>query len=94
MWPGQAILLTPRPSPFFGLHREFKLKWFIPSLIKYRRLFAEVFLASFLIQLFGLRKKWENMLASYVAAGFRSQNLGQMASQAASLAQKTRKWRR
>ena len=53
-WDGAAILLTPRRSPFFGLHREFNLKWFIPSLIKYRRLFGEVLLASFLIQLFGL----------------------------------------
>jgi subfamily B ATP-binding cassette protein HlyB/CyaB len=53
-WDGRAILLSPRRSPFFGLHREFNLKWFIPSLIKYRRLFGEVLLASFLIQLFGL----------------------------------------
>lgn len=54
MWQGETILLTPRRSPFFGLQREFNLKWFIPSLIKYRRLFGEVLLASFLIQLFGL----------------------------------------
>ncbi len=53
-WTGEAVLLSPRRSPFFGLHREFNLKWFIPSLIKYRRLFGEVLLASFLIQLFGL----------------------------------------
>ena len=53
-WNGEAIMLSPRRSPFFGLHREFNLKWFIPSLIKYRRLFGEVLLASFLIQLFGL----------------------------------------
>jgi subfamily B ATP-binding cassette protein HlyB/CyaB len=54
IWDGAAILLSPRRSPFFGLHREFNLKWFIPSLIKYRRFFGEVLLASFLIQLFGL----------------------------------------
>ncbi|MDR1045909.1 MAG: type I secretion system permease/ATPase [Candidatus Adiutrix sp.] len=54
IWDGQAILMSPRRSPFFGLQREFNLKWFIPSLIKYRRLFGEVLLASFLIQLFGL----------------------------------------
>lgn len=53
-WDGTAILLSPRRSPFFGLHREFNLKWFIPSLVKYRRLFGEVLLASFLLQLFGL----------------------------------------
>ena len=53
-WGGAAIALSPRRSPFFGLHREFNLKWFIPSLVKYRRLFSEVLLASFLLQLFGL----------------------------------------
>jgi subfamily B ATP-binding cassette protein HlyB/CyaB len=35
-----------------------------------------------------MRSRWENMLASYVTAGFRAQNLGQMASQAASFIQK------
>ncbi len=54
MWSGEAILLSPRRSPFFGQHREFNLKWFIPSLVKYRRLFGEVLVASFLLQLFGL----------------------------------------
>ncbi|UQZ88092.1 type I secretion system permease/ATPase [Deltaproteobacteria bacterium Smac51] len=54
LWSGEAILLSPRRSPFSGLHREFNLKWFIPSLIKYRRLFGEVLLASFILQLFGL----------------------------------------
>ncbi len=54
VWNGDAILLTPRRSPFFGLHREFNLKWFLPALIKYRSIFSEVLLASFLLQLFGL----------------------------------------
>jgi subfamily B ATP-binding cassette protein HlyB/CyaB len=53
-WSGQALLLTPRRSPFAALRQEFNLKWFIPSLVKYRRLFGEVLLASFLLQLFGL----------------------------------------
>jgi subfamily B ATP-binding cassette protein HlyB/CyaB len=53
-WDGEAILLTPRRSPFFGKFREFNLRWFIPSLVKYRALFGKVLLASFLIQLFGL----------------------------------------
>jgi subfamily B ATP-binding cassette protein HlyB/CyaB len=35
-----------------------------------------------------MRKRWENMLAEYVTSGFRAQNLGQMAGQAASLVQK------
>ena len=53
-WSGQGLLLTPRRSPFAALRQEFNLKWFIPSLVKYRRLFSEVLLASFLLQLFGL----------------------------------------
>ncbi len=35
-----------------------------------------------------MQKRWENMLASYVTAGFRAQNLGQMAGQVASFIQK------
>jgi subfamily B ATP-binding cassette protein HlyB/CyaB len=35
-----------------------------------------------------MQKRWENMLASYVTAGFRAQNLGQMASQVANFIQK------
>jgi subfamily B ATP-binding cassette protein HlyB/CyaB len=53
-WGGEAILLAPRRSPFAGMFREFNLWWFLPSLMKYRRLFAEVLLASLLIQIFGL----------------------------------------
>ncbi len=54
MWSGQAIILSPRRSPFSGLHREFNLKWFIPSIIKYRKIFYEVLTASFFLQIFGL----------------------------------------
>jgi subfamily B ATP-binding cassette protein HlyB/CyaB len=35
-----------------------------------------------------MRRKWENLLAGYVAAGFRAQNLGQLAGQAANFVQK------
>jgi subfamily B ATP-binding cassette protein HlyB/CyaB len=35
-----------------------------------------------------MRKRWESMLAGYVTASFRAQNLGQLAAQAASLVQK------
>jgi subfamily B ATP-binding cassette protein HlyB/CyaB len=35
-----------------------------------------------------MRKRWESMLAGYVTAGFRAQNLGQVAGQVASLIQK------
>ncbi|MEM7725352.1 MAG: peptidase domain-containing ABC transporter [Cyanobacteria bacterium P01_A01_bin.45] len=34
--------------------RKFGLSWFLPSLIKYRRVLLEVFVASFFVQLFGL----------------------------------------
>ena len=54
IWTGEAIILTPRKSPFFGKIREFNLSWFIPSIIKYRVLFGKVLLASFFIQLLGL----------------------------------------
>ncbi|GHV57302.1 hypothetical protein FACS189460_3630 [Deltaproteobacteria bacterium] len=35
-----------------------------------------------------MRRKWENLLASYVTAGFRAQNLGQCAGQVANFIQK------
>ncbi|MEH6467654.1 MAG: type I secretion system permease/ATPase, partial [Porticoccus sp.] len=34
--------------------REFNLSWFIPSLVKYRKMFGEVIVASFFLQLFAL----------------------------------------
>ena len=37
-----------------GGQQPFNLKWFIPSLAKYRRLFGEVILASLFLQLFAL----------------------------------------
>ena len=54
-WTGELILLVPRGDrinsvPFGG----FDIRWFIPSLIKYRQLFGEVLLASFFLQLFAL----------------------------------------
>jgi len=54
MWTGQVILITPRRTQFFGAQRPFNLKWFIPSLVKYRKLFGEVIIASLFLQLFGL----------------------------------------
>ncbi|MEZ5573277.1 MAG: type I secretion system permease/ATPase [Halioglobus sp.] len=53
-WSGELILLTPRKSQGTARHSSFNLRWFIPSLVKYRRLFAEVLLASFFLQLFAL----------------------------------------
>jgi ATP-binding cassette subfamily B protein len=48
---GQVLLLKPTketPKERFGLN------WFIPALIRYRRVLTEVLIASFFVQLFGL----------------------------------------
>ena len=46
-----VVLLQPsRDTP----QKKFGLSWFLPSLIKYRRVLVEVFIASFFVQLFGL----------------------------------------
>ena len=54
LWSGEAILLTPRRQHMPGTARRFNLHWFLPSLAKYRRLFVEVIVASFFLQLFAL----------------------------------------
>ena len=53
LWSGQLVLLAPRHGGF-GKHKSFNLSWFIPSLVKYRKLFSEVLIASFFLQLFAL----------------------------------------
>lgn len=52
-WSGELILITRRASLSNGGGR-FGIGWFIPALLKYRRLFAEVLAASFFLQLFAL----------------------------------------
>lgn len=52
-WSGELILLTKRGGIGESI-REFDIRWFIPALVKYRKLFGEVLLASFFIQLFAL----------------------------------------
>jgi ATP-binding cassette subfamily B protein len=48
---GQALLLKPtKDTP----KQRFGLSWFIPSLIRYRKVLIEVLIASFFVQLFGL----------------------------------------
>ena len=48
---GQVLLLKPtKETP----QERFGLRWFLPSLIRYRRVLIEVFIASFFVQLFGL----------------------------------------
>ena len=52
-WSGQLILISSRAS-VAGALAQFDFSWFIPSLVKYRRLLGEVLLISFMLQLFGL----------------------------------------
>lgn len=52
-WSGQLILITRR-SGLLNEFRKFDFSWFIPAILKYRRLLADVFIASFFIQLFAL----------------------------------------
>lgn len=52
-WAGTLVLLTHRAA-IAGSNRHFDLTWFIPVVVKYRRLFGEVLVASFFLQLFAL----------------------------------------
>ncbi len=47
-------LLTTRRSQLAGSERRFDITWFIPAIVRYRRMFGEVLVASFFLQLFGL----------------------------------------
>jgi ATP-binding cassette, subfamily B, bacterial HlyB/CyaB len=53
IWDGRLILMTHREA-LAGPARGFDLSWFIPAVIRYRRLLAEVLIASFFLQLLGL----------------------------------------
>ncbi|MGI4776715.1 MAG: cysteine peptidase family C39 domain-containing protein [Janthinobacterium lividum] len=52
-WTSEVILLTSRATVADALAR-FDFSWFIPSLVKYRRLLAEVLGIGFVLQLFAL----------------------------------------
>ena len=52
-WSGRLVLLARRAA-LAGAERRFDLTWFIPPVVKYRRLFGEVLLVSFFLQLFAL----------------------------------------
>jgi subfamily B ATP-binding cassette protein HlyB/CyaB len=52
-WSGELILITKRAG-LLSTDRTFNFKWFIPSILKYRKLFGEVLLASFFMQLLAL----------------------------------------
>ncbi len=52
-WSGELILVTSRAS-LAGELAKFDFSWFIPSLVKHRRLLGEVLLVSVFLQLFAL----------------------------------------
>ena len=52
-WTGELILITSRAA-LAGALAKFDFTWFIPSLVKHRKLLGEVLLISFMLQLFGL----------------------------------------
>lgn len=53
MWTGELLHLAKRTG-IVASNTSFGFRWFIPALLKYRHLFADVLLASFFIQLVGL----------------------------------------
>jgi len=52
-WHGVTILLTPRDE-IKALEKKFDVTWFIPVVVKYRKIFKEILLASLFIQFFAL----------------------------------------
>ncbi|AKJ26846.1 type I secretion system permease/ATPase [Caldimonas brevitalea] len=52
-WTGELILITSRAS-LTGALAKFDFSWFIPSLVKHRKLLGEVLLISLFLQLFAL----------------------------------------
>jgi subfamily B ATP-binding cassette protein HlyB/CyaB len=53
VWDGRIVLMTRRAG-LMDLTRRFDITWFLGAIHKYRRQLAEVFLASFFLQLFAL----------------------------------------
>ncbi|MEO8024566.1 ABC transporter transmembrane domain-containing protein, partial [Polaromonas sp.] len=52
-WTGELILITSHAS-LAGELQKFDFSWFVPALVKYRKLLGEVLLISFMLQLFAL----------------------------------------
>ena len=52
-WNGDLILITSRSTLTDGINK-FDLTWFVPVIVKYRKLFRDIFIASFFIQVFAL----------------------------------------
>lgn len=53
MWTGRLILATRR-AKIMGKGSRFDISWFVPAILKYKKLFVEVLVASFFLQIFGL----------------------------------------
>lgn len=53
LWSGEVILVTTR-AMLAGSLRKFDVTWFIPAIIKYRKILYEILIASFFLQLFAL----------------------------------------
>jgi subfamily B ATP-binding cassette protein HlyB/CyaB len=52
-WTGKLIFVAKRASLTEAV-RKFDLAWFVPAILKYKRILVEVLVASFALQLFGL----------------------------------------
>ncbi|HSE79821.1 MAG TPA: ABC transporter transmembrane domain-containing protein, partial [Alphaproteobacteria bacterium] len=53
LWTGDLILIASR-ARLADAMRRFDFTWFIPAILRYRRMFADVLVASFFLQLFAL----------------------------------------
>jgi|GEM_PF-939707 len=53
LWSAQVILMTSKAS-FAGEASRFDFSWFIPAVVKYRKVLGEVLLISLVLQLIGL----------------------------------------
>lgn len=53
MWSGELLLFTKRANVRLQ-DLKFDFTWFIPAIVKYRKFFGEVLIASFFLQLFAL----------------------------------------
>lgn len=52
-WSGRLLMVTRR-SVIPGMSGKFDISWFVPSIIKYKKILIQVLIASFFIQLFAL----------------------------------------
>jgi subfamily B ATP-binding cassette protein HlyB/CyaB len=53
MWDGRLILVTRRAG-IANLASRFDIRWFVPAILKYRRILGEVLIVSFALQMLGL----------------------------------------